>query len=237
MRKNNKNKKVLLICIVLIVNVAALTLISTFQKTKIIYKNKIVYKEKKTIDEHKIKVEENIVFLGDSITDYYPIKSIYGDLPIVNSGVAGYTTEDILDRMDTMVYQYNPTSVYLLIGTNDIMYEDKSNDVVENIKKIVDNIKKNRNQTEINILSLYPVNKTINESLVRKRDNSIIKKINSSIKSYCKKNNIKYINMYDELTDENDNFSNKYTSDGLHPNDMGYAKISTILLPYIYGLK
>ena len=40
--------------------------------------------------------------------------------------------------------------------------------------------------------------------------------------------------MYDELTDDDGNFDKKYTYDGLHPNTLGYAKITRILTPYIY---
>ena len=76
-------------------------------------------------NNNSFKQEENIVFLGDSITEYYPIDEIYGDLPIVKSGVSGYQTKDILSRMDKMVYSYNPTKIFLLIGTNDYMYDTK----------------------------------------------------------------------------------------------------------------
>ena len=81
---------------------------------------------------------ENIVFLGDSITDWCPIKEIYPGLPIVKSGVAGYETTDILSRMDSMVYQYNPTKVFILIGTNDIKYaEDSEEQTANNIIEII----------------------------------------------------------------------------------------------------
>ena len=43
--------------------------------------------------------------------------------------------------------------------------------------------------------------------------------------------------MYDELTDEDGNLNKKYTNDGLHPNSLGYAKITRVLLPYIYGVE
>ena len=70
-------------------------------------KNNIVNaKSSQTIEKNKpaeeLKEKENIVFLGDSITEIYPINKIYGDLPIIKSGVSGYKTEDILKRMDSM---------------------------------------------------------------------------------------------------------------------------------------
>ena len=115
-------------------------------------KNNIVNaKSSQTIEKNKpaeeLKEKENIVFLGDSITEIYPINKIYGDLPIIKSGVSGYKTEDILKRMDSMVYRYNPTKVILLIGTNDIskdISEENLNKTQKNIEKIINGIKKNR---------------------------------------------------------------------------------------------
>ena len=205
---------------------------------KIVYKEKVVYQESKTKKITDIKKYENIVFLGDSITDFYPIDSIYMDLPIVKSGISGYTTNDILERMDSMVYQYNPTSVFLLIGTNDIMFDESNEEsAIENIEKIISNIKENRKKAKIYLESIYPVNKEVNSKMVRNRDNETIKDMNSKLKNYCEENDIVYINMHDELTDEEGNFDAKYTDDGLHPNDLGYAKISQMRLTYMYGIE
>ena len=64
--------------------------------------------------------DDNFLFLGDSITDFYPLEEYYDNLPVVNSGISGNKTTDILNDMETRVYQYNPTKVFLLIGTNDL---------------------------------------------------------------------------------------------------------------------
>lgn len=205
-------------------------------------KNNIVNaKSSQTIEKIKpaeeLKKKENIVFLGDSITEIYPINKIYGDLPIIKSGVSGYKTEDILKRMDSMVYRYNPTKVILLIGTNDIskdISEENLNKTQKNIEKIINGIKKNRKNAKIYIESIYPVNRNMKIEMVSERTNEAIKQLNKKIKKYCKEDNITYINMYDELLDSDGNFDSELTYDGLHPSSLGYAKITRILLPYIY---
>ncbi len=234
----DKKRIIILSTITFVFVIAGLLWIKIFE-TKTVYKEKIVYKEKEKKTLTDIKKYENIVFLGDSITELYPIDNIFSDLPIVKSGISGYTTQDILDRMESMVYQYNPTSIFLLIGTNDIIQEgeDKNKEAVDNIKKIVEEIEKHRNKSKIYIESIYPVNKSIDRSMVRNRDNKTIQEMNDKIEEYCNKNNITYINMYDELTDENGNFSSDYTFDGLHPSELGYAKISQVRLKYIYDIK
>ena len=176
---------------------------------------------------------ENIVFLGDSITDWCPIEQIYPGLPIVNSGVAGYETTDILSRLDSMVYRYNPTKVFILIGTNDIKYEDDSEEeVANNIKEIINRIKTYRKNTKIYYEAIFPVNKAL--PATEERYNEEIQEINSIMKKYCEENDVTYIDMYTLLQDDNGDFHTRYTNDGLHPNDRGYARISSELLKYIY---
>lgn len=195
--------------------------------------------KKQTIKD--IIKNENIVFLGDSITEYYPIDEIYDDLPIIKSGVAGYKTTDLLSRLDKMVYQYNPTSVYILIGTNDLMKvkEEDKEKTVNNIKKIVKKIKENRSKTKIYIESIIPINEKVDKKryMVGGRDNEAIKDVNNRLKEYCEEKNYTYIDMYSELEDEDGRFSSKYTDDGLHPNNLGYAKMTKVLLTYIYDKK
>ena len=92
---------------------------------------------------------DNFVFLGDSLTDFYPLEEFYDELPVVNSGVSGYQTTDILSRIDSMVTIYNPTKVFLLIGTNDIEAERSEDEIVENIAEIIDRIHEKRPKAKI----------------------------------------------------------------------------------------
>lgn len=194
---------------------------------------------KKTIKD--IKKYENIVFFGDSITEYYPIEEIYGDLPVVKSGKAGYKTTDVMDKLDDMVYKYNPTSVYILLGTNDIIdnKEENKKGAITNLKTIIKDIKKNKKKVNIYVESLLPINKSLDPTRFRvgNRSNEMIQDINTELKKICEKEGYTYIDMYNELIDEDGDFSEDYTDDGLHPNDLGYAAMTRILLTYIYDIK
>ena len=244
MAKKNNNKEILKIILVIVLIVLVLSIVGLIYCTKQLDNNsKKCTKENKTVEKRvitdKIQKNENIVFLGDSITEYYPIDNIYVDLPIVKSGVAGYKTQDILDRMNDMVYRYNPTKVFLLIGTNDITRnkEEKKEEAVENIKEIIEKIQEKRKKAKIYLESIYPVNEDIDEKMVGARDNDTIQEMNENLKSYCDEKNITYIDMYKELENEDQKFDKKYTNDGLHPNDLGYAKISQVRVKYIYDIK
>ena len=184
----------------------------------------------------KMNREENIVFVGDSIFDWYPIDEIFGDLPIVNSGIAGNKTTDILDDIENRIYRYNPTKVFLNIGTNDIEYEDSeelNEQVYQNIVKIVKGIKTNRQNSEIYVISIYPVNNHLPGA--HDRHISEIKEINQKLKAYCAiTDGVVYIDAFKELINDEEMLKEEYTEDGLHPNHLGYAKLTEILMKYLY---
>ena len=189
-----------------------------------------------TIKDENNKYKEeytNYLFLGDSITEIYDLDKYYHNLPVINSGISGNTTEDILDDMKARVYDYNPSKVFLLIGTNDLIHDKNVDEIVSNIKKILTEISSNNKLTEIYVESIYPVNDNMDEEMVAERTNKDIIEINEKIKKYCEDNNCNYINLYDKLTDDDGNFCEEYTYDGLHPNEKGYQIITKELKKYL----
>ncbi len=192
-------------------------------------------KKSQEIDIRHLIKNENIVFLGDSITNIYPLEDVFENMPIINSGISGYKTHDILDRMDNMVYKYNPTKVFLLIGINDYILEDMNNprqEISEKIIEILKKIKENRPKAKLYLESIYPIDKELGK-WEKDVNNEDIIEINKIIKEYAIKNGIIYIDLYNELTNDKGDFDNRYTDDGLHPNLKGYVKITSILMPYI----
>lgn len=196
-----------------------------------------------TFNHHKVKVvtkikevevaPENIVFLGDSITDFYDLGKHYSDYKVVNSGISGNTTDDILKDMNDRVYRYNPSKVILLIGTNDLNTGKKVDEVVDNIKKIVEEIEDNRKSAEIYVEGIYPVNKEINSKIVYRRKNEDIEEVNKKLKEYCKEKKITFIDTYEVLKDDEGKLKEEYSEDGLHLNDEGYEVITEKLKSYL----
>lgn len=185
--------------------------------------------------EVKFDANDNFLFLGDSITELYPLEEYYDNLPVVNSGISGNKATDILNDMKTRVYQYNPTKVFLLIGTNDLNSTDE--DIVDvtfdNIKEIINEIKENRSDATIYVESVYPVNSVIENNVVTNRTNKKVKELNKKLSNYCDEESCEYINLYDDLIDEEGNLKTEYTEDGLHLNSLGYVVITRELLPYL----
>ena len=232
MNRNNIKKCILILIVIIsiILNTVLLSVISSQYSALNSEKNE--HKEKlKSLE----KAYTNYLFLGDSITEYYDLEKYFPDMPVVNSGIAGDTTDDILSDMKGRVYDYNPSKVFILIGTNDLL-EDKTNEeIFNNIKKIVDGIKENRSEAEIYIESIYPVNRSMDKRLymVGSRQNKDIIEINKMIKDYCNEENLTYINTYDELLDDDGNLKKDYSEDGLHLSSEGYDVVTKSLEKYL----
>lgn len=183
-------------------------------------------------------VDDNYVFLGDSITDWYDLDKYFEGLPVVNSGVSGYSTSNILNNMNKMVYQYNPSKVFILIGINDLELKVDDDVVVNNIRKIVQDIKKNRRYAKIYVESIYPINNSdddkIEGSIINgNRKNSDIIDINNKLVKLTKEEGATYIDLHKELVDDNGLLKIEYTVDGLHLSSEGYEKVTEVLRKYI----
>lgn len=202
-----------------------------------VVKNNYIYNEKEIEAEIDYK-EENIVFIGDSITDFYDFEKYYKDLPIINSGISGYRTDDVYNTLEEKLYIYNPTKVFLMVGTNDFI-DGKSNEyIIDKIIEIIEEIQDNRPLANIYLQSIYPVNNTddekISKSVVGGRDNVRINQINKELKEFCKdEKNCTYIDVHGELQDDDGNLRLEYTTEGLHISDEGYEVVTEKLMPYI----
>lgn len=180
-------------------------------------------------EKEKLQTTKQYVFLGDSLTDYFDLEDSFPDLPVINSGIAGNTTEDILSDMEHRVYAYDPSKVFLLIGINDLLLGEDADTIIENIQQILQKIQANCPQTQLYLESLYPVD----PYRVGRKDNEEIKEINQRLKTYAQTNNIEFIDVYGSLVDEQDRLSKEYTDDGLHLNQRGYQIVSETLAPFL----
>ncbi len=183
-------------------------------------------------------IDDNFLFLGDSITEQYDLKAYFKDYPVVNSGVSGDFTSSIVVDMKKRVYDYNPSKVFLLIGINDLRKKTEISEIVSNIKEIVELIKENRPYSEIYLESIYPINKTDDDKIsddVRdiEFDNDKVMEVNDLLKDLAKDEKITYVDLYNILIDDDGNLNISYTKDGLHISSEGYEVITNELMKYI----
>lgn len=181
--------------------------------------------------------KEKYVFLGDSIFEQYMTSYFFKGYDTVNSGVSGITALKTLERLDSGLYEYNPTTIFILLGTNDLYFGYTEEETFEHLKNLINKIHEDRPEIVINVLSLLPINVSdepkINKSVNENRSNEKINKVNEYLKDFCDSKNINYINVHDILLDENGELDWNYTREGLHITDLGYHPITMELLKYM----
>ena len=234
MKKEEKRKKnisfgKLFVGFLLIIFLVALLAICIYLLFKPVVKTKVVTKEKEVVT-----VDDNYLFLGDSITDFYDLDKYYEDMPVVNSGISGNQTKDILNNMKDRVYQYNPSKVFLLIGTNDIQQKVDEDEIVDNIIEILKEIHENRPYAELYLEAIYPVDE--DRDGAQDRTNEEIMDINKELKKYCNSHDVTYIDTFDllKVPDSDDvKLKEEYSKDGLHLSDSGYKVLTKELMKYL----
>ncbi len=182
------------------------------------------------VKEKEVKtMDYNYLFIGDYHTEGLEFEEFYK--PYVKVSNNDYTTSDILDDLRSNIYIYNPTDVFIELGSNDLTDEDSISEMISNLKRIVRGIQNNRSMATIYVESLYPINDTL-EEFNSTLSIETIKKANKEIQSICKDLDVNYIDMYKELS-EDDLLKEDYTDDGIKLNNEGYKKLFKVINRYI----
>lgn len=191
-------------------------------------------KERVVTKTKEIKqIDANNVFLGDSLTDYFDLDAAFPDYSVVNSGVAGNTTDNVLADLNNRVTIYNPSQVFVWLGTNDLRDGKTPQQTIESLQEIIDQIQAERSLAKITLISLIPVNAQVNPATVGLRFNDHIQEVNQGLQEIAKEQELDYIDLFSALKDEQGNLKSEYTVDGLHLSDAGYQVVLGIIEPYL----
>lgn len=185
----------------------------------------------------KYKNDESIIFFGDSITEGYNIEKFFPSHKVVNKGKSGNRTSALLERIDKDVYEYNPSKVFILVGINDLCGDVDQEDIIFNIQNIIIGIKTNRHRADIYVEAVYPINANLikekNVDYAFSLTNKRVIELNQKIKKVCEESGVTYIDMFNVLSDKEGNLKELYSTDGLHLNNLGYLRVTSVLKDYV----
>lgn len=209
------------ICIVVLV---VLILVNhSFDKTN---KVKDTANDESLVVEDKKVIDDNYLFVGDFYTDKFNFDDL--DYHYVKSVDKDLTTEKLLNDLDKKIYDYNPSHVFINVGINDLDDEKSNDEIIGNLKSVIEGIKENRPYAKVFIESLYPVNKDVSkydkDIISEDIDNKRIKELNSKIKELCEEEKVEYLDLY-SLLESDDKLNSDYTENGIYLNDKGYDTI------------
>lgn len=174
-----------------------------------------------------------IVFLGDSITEGFPLNDLFPDTVLYNRGIGGDKSADLLARLPYTAIELQPKKVFILIGTNDLKDGVPQEKIVENVRTACESLLKEVEGVKIFVVGVYPVclrenlvNTPAGERVLKGRTQEEIIELNEKYRELCETLGMTYLNWNSVLTDGDGNLREEYTSDGLHLNIAGYCAVT-----------
>ena len=167
-----------------------------------------------------------VILFGSSIISKWSNFTLKNDDEnIVNKGISGLHTKELLSNKVTEILSMETQPNYLIFycGTNDIVSNVNSLEIVYNLQKFLQKLTKILQNTTIIVLSLLKSPKLIEFGKTNQIDF-----INSSLRKLSKQyENIVFININLLLDDK------CFLKDGLHLSRTGYRKINNKIIDFL----
>lgn len=166
--------------------------------------------------------ELKIVCLGDSITYGWPWgyeaswtamleKAVDGQ--VINQGIPGNTTSQMLDRFDKAVLKVDPTHLIIMGGINDIVWQESFDRIVWNLRTMAEKA------AQHNIKVIFGMPTVVDDGYLER----LIQRIRDWINEYSMQQGIPIIDFSQAFYDQDNNIKIELLSaDGAHPSREGY---------------
>ena len=169
---------------------------------------------------------QRVVFLGDSITDFWgrlpDTGSFFPGKHYINRGIGGQTTPQILARFEQDVVHLHPAAVVILAGTNDIAGNTgpSTPQIIEDNYTAMTEIAA-ANGIKVILASITPADHYNWQPTVHPVDE--IRELNGWMRQFCSAAGCTYLDYYTAMSDPKGAMLPGYSKDGVHPTSMGYG--------------
>jgi len=162
-----------------------------------------------------------IVAIGDSITYGFPYSPAYSwvakaaakcNADILNQGICGETTTEMLARFEQDVVYRRPGIVIIMGGTNDAFAGIGEAEVEQNIRLMAELAA----QHSIRPIIGLPI------PCCPPREENLLAAYRQRIAFFCERSAITMIDFYTPMLDAAGRISREMQIDGVHPNEAGY---------------
>ena len=169
-----------------------------------------------------------VVYFGDSITELWGLNDpeFFKD-DVVNRGISGQTTAQMLGRFRADVIALKPKVVHIIAGTNDVA----GNTGPSSVDRIIDNI-----ATMIDLAEAHGIKVVLGSELPCVRFGfqphlkpaPILTELNVRLRKLAAEQKLEFVDYFTPLADPDASFAKKYSDDGLHPTAAGYAVMAPL---------
>ena len=167
------------------------------------------------------KKVRTVAFLGDSITASGNWGEWFPGLDVINFGVSGDTTDDVIARLGSVI-DARPDEISVLIGANDLGQRHSVEHLVRNIQLML-----------VELRRALPGSRTLVASIMpRSREfTTRIREANIHLRQFAPCVHAQYLDLWPALATEGGELNPAYSEDQLHLNDAGYQAWLTELRP------
>ncbi len=185
------------------------------------------------------KAPMDLCFLGDSLTAFWPAtapkvwRSEFGKLQVINAGLSGDTTQNILYRVQNgNFHSLQPRVIVLMAGINNLGLDPAVNPaaVARGVAKIVHTLREKSPSSKILVLSLLPSAEAANP--IRQR----IRQTNDLLARLPDGTSVFYFDLHDRFLDKTGALVPGLTLDGTHLTPLGYQVWADAMRPVLIRL-
>lgn len=171
----------------------------------------------------------DLVMIGDSLTEIWghAMPGMFGGA-IVNRGISGQTSGQILLRFHADVIELKPKRVHILCGTNDIAGNTGPNlpeDYQRNVRAMADLAK--ANGIKALIASLTPAATVFWSPDARPQ--TWIPALNDWLRSFAAERGLRFVDYHSVLSDGAGGLRDEYSADGVHVTRSAYRVMQSVL--------
>ena len=157
----------------------------------------------------------DILFLGDSLIEYFDWNERFPGHNIFNLGIAGESVQGLLSRvMKISETSQNAEMIFIMTGINNVAMDDT--DFISFYRIILEKLKETYPQASVHVSSLLP-------AVIEFIDNKSVKDINVRLKELAGNMGVDYMDIYKMFVDTKGNPIKDYLmADGVHISVAGY---------------
>lgn len=193
-------------------------------------KKQVVVSEADLWNQAKVSIQEglpidstDIVFIGTSLTEAFPVAELFQDCKIKNRGIAGNRSRHILNRLPFILSRH-PKKIFLEMGVNDFQDGVSVDSVYHQYERSISLIRSA--SVPVVVQSVFPVRGRYGKM------NTAITQLNTRLEKKCDSVEVPYVDVYSFLSSW-DSLDGSKTFDGLHLNAKGYKEWKDAIEKYI----
>lgn len=174
----------------------------------------------------------DIVFLGNSLTNGCEWHELLNNPNVKNRGISSDVIQGLTDRIDPVI-KGKPKKIFILGGANDISHNLTADSIATAIEKLIVKIKEGTPGTKIYLQSVLPINNDFQRYKALNGTEQVFIDTNKLLEKVAGKHGVTWVNLYDKFVGEDGKMKREYTNDGLHLLGPGYLVWRDAIIGYV----